>query len=190
MIDDERLRAVLDPVPVAFDVRADLRLAAVLVPWIVRDGADHLLLTRRRDDLPQHPGQISFPGGAREGDEDPVTCALRESEEEIGLDARHVVVLGSLPPRVSIGGFWVHVIVGRVPGDVVLRPDPREVASVRAWPLAVLRDPAHWEARSPTIEPARRAMPHLDWEGETLWGLTARFVRDLCERCWPRAPQH
>lgn len=182
MIDDARLRAVLDPPPAAFHVKPGLRLAAVLVPWLTRDGEDFLLLTRRRDDLPHHPGQIAFPGGAREGDEDPVACALRECEEEIGLQRERVRILGGLPPRTSIASYWVHVVVGRVLADLELRPDPREVASVRAWPLAVLRDPSRWVERPPASDPSRRAMPHLDWEGETLWGLTARFVMDLCAR--------
>ena len=182
MIDDDRLRAILDPLPEVFTPREGLRAASVLIPLVAIDGRDHLWMTRRRDDLPHHPGQVSFPGGAREGDEDPATCALRESEEEIGLPPSRVTLLGALPPRVSIARYWVHVIVGRVAGGTELRPDPREVASLRAWPLEVLRDRSRWEQRVPQEAPDRPAMPHLDLDGETLWGLTARFVMDLCAR--------
>lgn len=179
---DARIRDVLDPLPIAFTPREGLRAAAVLIPLLTKDGADHLLMTRRRHDLLHHPGQISFPGGGREGDEDPVQCALRESTEEIGLVPESVVLLGSLPPRVSVAGFWVHVVVGRVTTDDDLHPDPREVASLRAWPLRMLRDAVHWELRRPHAHADRPEMPHLDFEGETLWGLTARFTLDLCER--------
>ncbi|MFO1052063.1 MAG: CoA pyrophosphatase [Planctomycetota bacterium] len=182
MIADEVLRSVLDPLPTVFVPREGLRLAAVLVPWVTIEGRDHLLLTRRRDDLPHHPGQVSFPGGAREGEEDPVSCALRESEEEIGLPPREVVLLGSLPPRISIARFWVHVVVGRIAPGLDLHPDPREVASLRAWPLDLLCDPSRWEHRVPHGDPHRPPSPHLDHEGETLWGLTARFVLDLVQR--------
>ena len=179
---DARLRAVLEPVPLGFDSRPGLRLAAVLVPWLTIEGVDHVLLTRRRDDLPHHAGQIAFPGGAREGDEDPVQCALRESAEEIGLEPSRVTILGALPARPSIAGFWVHVVVGRVLAGAELRPDPREVASLRAWPLDVLRDASRWVERAPDSDPTRSPSPHLLWEGELLWGLTARVALDLIAR--------
>lgn len=179
---DDLIRRALDPAPVAWSPKPGLRDAAVLAPWFTRDEADWLLFTRRRDDLPHHPGQISFPGGAREGREGPVECALRESHEEVGLPPRRVEVLGALPPRYSIAGFWVHVIVGRIPADVALEPDPREVAAVCAFPVDALRDPASWTERPPATDPSRRPTPHFVWDDEVLWGLTARFTLDLLER--------
>ncbi len=182
VLSDERLRAVLDAVPTDWQGRPGFREAAVLAPWFTRDDRDWLLLTRRQHDLPHHAGQISFPGGAREGEESPVACALRETEEEIGVAPPLVTVLGGLPPRLSIGKFWVQAVVGRIPPDVELTPDPREVAAVVAFPLDRLRDRSRWEDRAPDTDATRRAMPHFDHAGETLWGLTARFTLDLIER--------
>jgi 8-oxo-dGTP pyrophosphatase MutT (NUDIX family) len=181
-VPDQRLRAALDPLPTGWNGKPGLRDAAVLAPWFTRDGVDWLLFTRRRDDLPHHPGQISFPGGAREGQEGPVHCALRETEEEIGLSPDRVEVLGALPPRFSVAGFWVQVVVGRIPAEAELRPDPREVAALVAMPVAALADPAAWDERPPATDPSRRPTPHFAWEGQLLWGLTARFTLDLLER--------
>ncbi len=189
-IADTALRAVLDPPPRAWDCREGLRDAAVLAPWLTRDGEDWMLFTRRRDDLRHHPGQVSFPGGRRDGGEDPVTCALREAREEIGLHPDEVRVLGSLPARMSIAGFWVQVIVARVEAPLeALTADPAEVAEVLAFPISQLRNPASWELREPAGHPGRRPSPHFVHGGQVLWGLTARFTLDLLERIFDDAPR-
>ena len=182
-LSDESLRSVLEPIPKVWQPRPGLRLAAVLAPLFSRQRRDWLLFTVRRDDLPHHPGQVSFPGGAREGDEDPLACALRETEEEIGLRAETVEVVGSLPPRWSIAGFWVHPLVGRIPLPTDLRPDPREVAQMLEIPVDELMQTDRWEMRVPTAQDRPRPpSPHFDWGGTTLWGLTARFTLELLER--------
>ena len=84
-----------------------LRDSAVVTILVERGGEDFLVFNRRRDDLPYHPGQICFPGGAREGSEDAATCAVRETCEEMGLKASDLVLLGRMPDRVSIAGFLV-----------------------------------------------------------------------------------
>lgn len=179
---DDRIRDVLDPLPSGWTGRSGLRDAAVLAPWFTRDGRDWLLFTRRRDDLPHHPGQLSFPGGAREGIEDPVTCALRESHEEVGIPPERVDLLGALPPRYSIAGYWVHIVVGRIPPEFEPQPDPREVAAVCAFPVEALQDRGRWCDRSPAGFPTRAVMPHFDWDDQVLWGLTAQFTLELLER--------
>jgi 8-oxo-dGTP pyrophosphatase MutT (NUDIX family) len=179
---DALLRARLGTPPREWRTRGGLRDAAVLAPIFERDGADWLLLTERRDDLPDHPGQVAFPGGAREGDEDPIACALRESEEEIGLRAAEVEVLGRLQDRVSIAGFLVACFVGRVPAPRDLRPDPREVARVLEIPLAHLRDEGRWRYEERTTPMGVfRQVPRFTWEGPDVWGLTGVFVRDLLD---------
>src|SRR5690606_2194363 len=97
-------------------------------------------------------------------------------EEELGIDPASVVVLGALPPRFSVAGFWVHVVVGRIPAGAPLRPDPREVAAVRTYPVRALRDPSAWVERPPATDPTRRPTPHFERDGDVLWGLTARFT--------------
>ncbi len=181
---DATIRERLGPYDLLWRPRPGLRDAAVLAPWFTRGGEDFLLFTERRADLPEHPGQVAFPGGAREGDEDPLGCALREFAEEVGLDRAAVAVLGRLPDRVSIAGYTVAAFVGRIPPPRDLRPDPREVAAVFEVPLAALRDPALWR-EEPLRTPSGRlepSVPFFDWEGHVVWGLTGRLVLDLLER--------
>ena len=102
-----------------------------------------VLLTQRTDHLTDHPGQISFPGGRVEaGDADATATALREAQEEIGLGAAHVEVLGSLPTYTTGTGFIVTPVVALVRPGFALQPDPFEVAEVFEVPLAFLMDPA------------------------------------------------
>jgi len=186
---DALLRARLGPPPREWRTRGGLRDAAVLAPLFSRDGADWLLLTERRDDLPDHPGQVAFPGGAREGDEDAVACALRESEEEVGLRASEVEVLGRLPDRVSIAGFLVACFVGRVPAPRDLRPDPREVARVLEIRLDLLLDGARWTYEDRTTPRGTfRRVPRFRWDGPDVWGLTGVIVRDLLDALAQRPP--
>src|SRR5262245_31637170 len=104
-----------------------VRRAAVLVPLYVDAGALWVLLTRRAEDLPYHRGQIAFPGGALETGEDPWSAALRESEEEIGLDPKKVLPLGTLDEVATPTGFSMLPVVGAVPYPVETRPAAREV---------------------------------------------------------------
>jgi 8-oxo-dGTP pyrophosphatase MutT (NUDIX family) len=179
---DRLLRERLGPLDRGWRPRPGLRDAAVLAPILARDGGDRLLLTKRREDLPDHPGQVAFPGGAREGAEDAVACALRESSEEIGLDPGSVEVLGRLPDRVSVAGFTVACLVARVAPPAAFRPDPREVERVFEVPLALLLDESRWryEDRTTPLGTFRR-VPFFEGDGPVLWGLTGMFVRDLVE---------
>ncbi|MBL9078608.1 MAG: CoA pyrophosphatase [Planctomycetes bacterium] len=162
----------------------ELRLAAVVCPIVARDGRDHLLFAVRPEGLRQHAGQIGFPGGMRHGDEDPIACALRECHEEVAVPRDAVRVLGMLPPRESSSGILVHCLVARIE-PVPLVPDPREVVRVLHVPLADLRDETRWRERTPPptatgYQP--RISPHFEIGSDLLWGLTARFVRDLVAR--------
>ena len=182
IFDDHSLRRQLLPLPIDWDIAEGLRLAAVLVPIFRRDGEDWVLFTERRKDLPEHAGQIAFPGGRRDGTEDPVACALRETCEEIGQPPEHVEVLGGLDHRVSSSAYRVHAIVGRIPNPVALRPDPREVEAILEVPLRSLADESGWEMRE-VVTPKRRyrPTPHFPFAGRTIWGLTGRFTTDLLE---------
>lgn len=179
MSTDDRIRRQLDAVSDTWRSRPGLRDAAVLAPLVERDGVDCLLFTGRRDDLPHHAGQISFPGGGREGDETPLQCALRETEEELGVAAAAFSVLGALPERASGAGFQVHVIVARLAAAAVLRPDRREVAAVHEIALSELGDGELWQSRE--IVRGRQS-PCFAIGAQVLWGLTARLTLDLLER--------
>lgn len=177
---DLRLRTRFGPFDRDWHPREGLRDAAVLAPIFHRGGQDLLLLTKRRGDLPDHPGQVAFPGGAREGTEDAADCALRESEEEVGILPASVEVLGRIPDRVSIAGFMVACFVGRMPAPAALRPDPREVESVLEIPLALLLEEPRWryEDRAHPRGTFHR-VPFFEWDGPVVWGLTGMFLRDL-----------
>ncbi|MEZ6037732.1 MAG: CoA pyrophosphatase [Planctomycetota bacterium] len=180
---DEHLRRLL-PAPGDWQATT-MRRAAVLCPLVRRFGEDFVLVLRRPDDARQHPGQLGFPGGMRNGDESPLETALRECDEEVGVGSAHVTVLGELPHRPSSSGILVHCLVGRV-ADVPLRPDPREVLRVVWLPLAELRDEQRWADLPPPPpypqpQPGqpRFLSPHFLHGEDLLWGLTGRFVRDL-----------
>lgn len=162
--------------------------AAVLMPMFCQDGEWRLLFIRRaeyRGD--KHSGQVAFPGGRWEaGDEDLCFTALRESREEIGLDPGDVRIIGRLDRLNTSTGFLVSPYVGIIPWPRQLRIDTNEVSRVFSIPLSWLADAAHWEEReyTPPAGPVRRhpVIFYLPYDGEILWGASARMVIDLLER--------
>ena len=158
--------------------------AAVLCPIIHADGRDQLLLGLRPQTSSVHAGQFALPGGKAESDEQPVDTALRECFEEVGLPRSHAAPLGELPPRVSTSRFHVHCVVARV-APFPIRRSPREVERVLFVPLDELRDPERWrELPPPTPHTGDqpRTSPHFEHDGDLIWGLTGRFLRDLVGR--------
>jgi len=153
--------------------------AAVLVPLVLRDDLS-VLLTRRTDHLHHHPGQISFPGGrVEEGDDSPVATALRETYEEIGLDAAHVELLGALPDYLTGTGFRVTPVVGLVSTPFELALDAFEVAEAFEVPLSHFLDPTNHQRHSLQVEGRTRhfhAMPYGDYY---IWGATAGMLMSL-----------
>lgn len=154
--------------------------AAVLVPLVVRSTVPSVLLTRRTDHLHHHPGQISFPGGrVEEGDDSLVSTALRETEEEIGLDRSHVELLGALPDYFTGTGFRVTPVVGLVHPPFDLQLDAFEVAEAFEVPLTHFLDPANHQRLSRVFEGRTRqfyAMPYHDYY---IWGATAGIIMSL-----------
>ncbi len=161
-----------------------LRPAAVLVPLLFMDNQWSLLFTRRTETVNSHKGQVSFPGGAAdEGDSSPEATALREAYEEIGLPPEHVRILGRLHSRPTISSFLITPVVGRVhlPGDFRISPD--EVSRVFTIPLDWLADPANHEERPRTTPVGyyENIIYFQPYDGEILWGITARITLDLLE---------
>ncbi len=157
--------------------------AAVLVPVVDRGPELTVIFTLRTDDLPDHAGQISFPGGRLEpGDGGSEGAALRETEEEIGLDRAHVTVLGRLDEYVTGTGFSITPVVGLVEPPFTLTPDSREVAEAFEVPLGFLMDPDNHEYHERVIRGRDRhfyAMPYGDY---FIWGATAGMLMNLYER--------
>lgn len=157
--------------------------AAVLLP-IVQRAEPTMLLTLRTQHLSTHSGQIAFPGGkVDETDANAVAAALREAEEEIGLAAQFVEVLGQLPVYVTGSAFHVTPVVALISPDMVLRPNPFEVADVFEVPLAYLMNPAHHRHHQMDWQGAQRewlSMPYQDATTERfIWGATAGMLRNL-----------
>jgi 8-oxo-dGTP pyrophosphatase MutT (NUDIX family) len=163
-------------------VPEDPRHAAVLVPIVERDGHLTVLLTRRSDDLPVHKGQISFPGGrVEEEDADHVETALRESEEEIGLDRGAVEVVGRLDTYLTRTGFSVTPVIGFVRPPLDLTADPVEVAEIFEVPLGFLLDRSNQERHSREWQGKTRHFFVLPYEHYYIWGATAGMLVNLSD---------
>ncbi|HYD99598.1 MAG TPA: CoA pyrophosphatase [Alphaproteobacteria bacterium] len=161
---------------------AVLRQAAVLVPLVRRPEGLHLLLTQRTEHLAAHAGQISFPGGRMEpADADATATALRETEEEIGLDRHHVEVIGRLDTYVTRTGFSVIPIVGLVTPPFRLTPDPFEVKEAFEVPLAFILDPRNRERHSRWFKGADRHFWVFHYQSRYIWGATAGMLVNLCD---------
>ena len=151
--------------------------AAVLVPLVNRPQGLQLLLTQRSADLPDHPGQISFPGGRLERcDADHAAAALRETAEEIGLPPARVNVLGQLCPYETVSGYRVLPIVGWIEPPFELAPDPVEVADVFEVPLDFILDTANHQRHHRMLGTIRRDYWAIPWLHRYIWGATAAML--------------
>lgn len=161
---------------------SDCREGSVLVLLYPRAGRLHLVLTRRTETVHSHKGQISLPGGAREGDEPLSQTALRETCEELAVCAEGIQMLGRLSALyIPPSNFCIHPFVAYSPVPPTFHPDPREVAEVLEVPLALLLDPSirrieYWtDAR---FDSPRR-VPFFDVHGQVVWGATAMILSEL-----------
>jgi 8-oxo-dGTP pyrophosphatase MutT (NUDIX family) len=155
-------------------------VAAVLIGLVQHPAGLSVLLTQRTAHLHDHAGQISFPGGRAEIDDiDAAATALRETEEEIGVDRSYVEVLGNLPVYLTGTGFAVTPVVALVRPGFTPRPDPFEVAEVFEVPLAFLMDPANHQTRRATVENVTRAFYTMPYGDYFIWGATAGMLRNL-----------
>lgn len=154
------------------------RPAAVLVPILLRP-APTVLLTLRAPNLSSHAGQVSFPGGRIEPGESPEDAALREAEEEVGLDPAAARLVGRLPEHLTGTGYRITPIVALLPPPSALRPDPSEVAEAFEYALAHLLAPGLPQQR----EGMWRGRPGVSWvwphERHMIWGATAAILRNL-----------
>lgn len=159
--------------------------AAVLVP-IVDRAEPGVILTVRTDTVRRHAGQIAFPGGRIDPeDEDAVAAALREAEEEIGLPRSEVQVIGTADRYRTITGFDVTPVLGIVPPGLEFKLQPDEVAAVFEAPLHYLLEPSHQHVRTVEWEGRERIYYEILWEGRRIWGATAAMIVNLSRRLAP-----
>ena len=152
-------------------------LAAVLVPLVNRPAGLQVLLTERSAELPDHPGQISFPGGRVEaGDPSLAAAALREAAEEVGLPSSQVSIIGRLPEYETVTGYRVTPVIGWVEPPFTLMPDPIEVADVFEVPLAFLLDPANQQRHFRMVGTRRRDYWAIPYGERYIWGATAAML--------------
>ncbi|MEO8410012.1 MAG: CoA pyrophosphatase [Propionivibrio sp.] len=162
------------------DLEQKLVPASVLFPIVLRGDAPSVLLTQRTAHLRDHPGQISFPGGRQEsGDLSPAHTALREAEEEIGLAAARVEIIGYLPEYHTVTAYRVTPVVATVTPPIELRPDPFEVAEIFEVPLAFLMDVANHQTHELQYRGRLRQYVAMPYGNYFIWGATAGIIRSL-----------
>lgn len=151
--------------------------AAVLVPLVERPAGLHVLLTQRASHLKHHPGQVSFPGGRIEpADAGPWEAALREAQEEIGLEPNYVTRAGYLQDQLVISGFRVTPAVGFVQPGFNLRLDETEVECAFEVPLEFLLDVRNHLPRDRSVAGHKVVTHEIPYEGRQIWGATASML--------------
>ena len=154
--------------------------AAVLIPLLLKKDGLSVLLTQRTNHLRDHAGQISFPGGRMDPEDlSPNDTALRESQEEIGLDPQRVEIIGHLPQYLTVSGYSVTPVVGLVQPQAEYVLDEFEVADIFEVPLNFLLDPANHQVRLWQSEQGGRRFYSMPYEGRFIWGATAGMLRNL-----------
>ena len=156
--------------------------AAVLIPIFCKDKAHHIIFTQRSHKVPHHKGQVSFPGGARSpADSSLLDTALRESWEEIGLEAKDVEVLGELDDYATTSGYNISPFVGFIPYPYEFRLNPYEIDDVFSVPVSVLLRKADGKQEQYTFGNQFFVDHSYEYEGRVIWGATAQILQQLLE---------
>lgn len=151
--------------------------SAVLVPIVEHNKNPHILLTKRAKHLRHHPGQISFPGGRQEAsDKNLIETALRETEEEIGINPNAVEVLGKLKLQPTISGFMIQPIVGVVEANLNLTLNKNEVSATFEIPFDFALNPKNWQKSYHEFNGQKHPVYSIIYKKENIWGVTAQIL--------------
>jgi 8-oxo-dGTP pyrophosphatase MutT (NUDIX family) len=157
------------------------REAAVLIPIFERQGEPHFLLTRRTEEVETHKGQISFPGGMRQDNEQLEQTALRETFEEVGIESARIEILGRFHDYISVTEYRVSPFVGLMEEPFTVMPQPSEVAEVLSVPFHAFYDPSRLRVEQLVRTGGMVDVYFYSYGTHTIWGLTARIIKDLLE---------
>jgi 8-oxo-dGTP pyrophosphatase MutT (NUDIX family) len=157
------------------------REAAVLMPVFERAGEPYFLLTRRTEEVETHKGQISFPGGMREGDESLRQTAIRETFEEVGIPEARIEILGRFHEYLSSTAFLVTPFAGYLTEPIETVPQAREVAEVLTVPFRIFLDPSLLRVETVTRFGRPLDVYYYRFGDHVIWGLTARIIRDFLQ---------
>ena len=156
--------------------------AAVLVPIVERNDGLKVILTKRSNNLKQHPGQISFPGGKSEKiDKSLVATALRETKEEIGINNKNVEILGQLSKHVTITGFKITPFIGKIRTGFSTKIKTSEVSEIFEVPLSYLSNPKNFRVESVKWKGKKRFFYSIPYGPYYIWGATARILKNLAD---------
>jgi 8-oxo-dGTP pyrophosphatase MutT (NUDIX family) len=162
-----------------------LRDAAVLIPVVDHGPEASVILTKRTEKLTSHSGQVAFPGGRIDPtDVSPEAAALREAEEEIGLDPGHVEIIGRMPDYVSGSGYRIAPVLSIVRPGFTLSINEHEVDAAFEVPLRFLMDPANHAQNSREFDSRVWVYYDMPYGGQRIWGVTAGIIRTLYERLY------
>jgi 8-oxo-dGTP pyrophosphatase MutT (NUDIX family) len=178
----QRLRQLLSQRQRRHIVDASRVSAAVLVPIYCKQGEYYLLFTKRTQKVKEHKGQISFPGGAREGEEILVNTALRECAEEIGLMAEEVEILGELDDTLSItSNYIISPFVALIPWPYQFKVNREEIEELIEVPISALLDSSYQRQETEIIEGEAVISYFYNYQGKVIWGATARILSQFLD---------
>ena len=185
----ERLRASLSAPPALpplegdfVELREQASVPAAVLIAITDRPEPGVILTVRREHMRTHAGQVAFPGGRIDPGEDAVAAAIREADEEIGLDPAAIVIVGELEPYRTVTQYVVSPVIAVIPPDLPLEPHEREVADWFEAPLAHLLDAANQHCRSALFQNRERHYYEIMWNERRIWGATAAMIVNLSRR--------
>jgi 8-oxo-dGTP pyrophosphatase MutT (NUDIX family) len=174
----------IDPVMTEMAMVRPIRPAAVLVPVVAR-AEPTVLLTQRSAELPDHPGQVSFPGGKIDStDADPLAAALREAYEEIGLDGRFIAPVGYLDLYMTTLGYRIVPTLARISPDFQLKLNAREVDDVFEVPLSFVLNAANRQTKTREWKGMNRTYYEIRFGSRNIWGVTAGILKNLHDRIY------